>query len=410
SKSAQLVEMLHAGEESRIRKATKQHQDAQADPAAAADETVEGDDWSDDGRATGLLVANDVNYQRAQMLVHQVKRLNSPNLIVTNHDATMFPSIELPSDPVPEGQKKQGKWLKFDRILADVPCSGDGTCRKNPNIWKDWIPGNGLGLYITQVRILVRALQMLKVGGRVVYSTCSMNPVENEAVISSAIERCGGIDKINIVDVSDQLPELKRYPGLKEWKIMDKEGRLWNSWEDVEDAKSKKFEASLERVVPGMFAPAGHNLPLDRCVRVYPHQQDTGGFFITVLEKKSEIRAKPESETKSANSAPSVVSIAKEIVAKPESEGVIPKLETMEEYAPSDPNHTVETGTASAAQRQNKEAISDIDTASNKRGLEDVGDSAAQDVKRARTEKDEGAGPGAVGEVGQMEHWPMPPS
>ncbi|KAH0169526.1 S-adenosyl-L-methionine-dependent methyltransferase [Aureobasidium sp. EXF-12298] len=410
SKSAQLVEMLHAGEESRIRKATKQHQDAQADPAAAADETVEGNDWSDDGRATGLLVANDVNYQRAQMLVHQVKRLNSPNLIVTNHDATMFPSIELPSDPVPEGQKKQGKWLKFDRILADVPCSGDGTCRKNPNIWKDWIPGNGLGLYITQVRILVRAIQMLKVGGRVVYSTCSMNPVENEAVISSAIERCGGIDKINIVDVSDQLPELKRYPGLKEWKIMDKEGRLWNSWEDVEDAKSKKFEASLERVVPGMFAPAGHNLPLDRCVRVYPHQQDTGGFFITVLEKKSEIRAKPESETKSANSAPSVVSIAKEIVAKPESEGVIPKLETMEEYAPSDPNHTVETGTASAAQRQNKEAIADIDTASNKRGLEDVGDSAAQDVKRARTEKDEGAGPGAVGEVGQMEHWPMPPS
>ncbi|KAG9541048.1 S-adenosyl-L-methionine-dependent methyltransferase, partial [Aureobasidium melanogenum] len=87
SKSAQLVEMLHAGEESRIRKATKQHQDAQADPAAAADETVEGNDWSDDGRATGLLVANDVNYQRAQMLVHQVKRLNSPNLIVTNHDA-----------------------------------------------------------------------------------------------------------------------------------------------------------------------------------------------------------------------------------------------------------------------------------------------------------------------------------
>ncbi|CAD0047580.1 unnamed protein product [Aureobasidium pullulans] len=386
SKSAQLVEMLHAGEESRIRKATKQHQDGQTDPTGAADETVEGNDWSDDGRATGLLVANDVNYQRAQMLVHQ-----------------------LPSDPVPEGQKKQGKWLKFDRILADVPCSGDGTCRKNPNIWKDWIPGNGLGLYITQVRILVRALQMLKVGGRVVYSTCSMNPVENEAVINSAIDRCGGIEKINIVDVSNQLPELKRYPGLKEWKIMDKEGRTWNSWEEVEDAKSKKFEASLERVVSGMFPTPGQTLPLDRCVRVYPHQQDTGGFFITVLEKKSEIRAKPESETKATNNTPSVVSIAKEIVAKPESEGVIPKLETIEDYAPSS-NHIVETGTASAAQRQNKEAIEDIEPASNKRGLEDVGDSAAQDIKRARTEKDEGAGPGAIGEVGQMEHWPMPPS
>jgi multisite-specific tRNA:(cytosine-C5)-methyltransferase len=415
SKSAQLIEMLHVGEEARIRKTTKQYQADRAAGAAADDDNIDvdegnNDDWSDQGRSTGLLVANDVNYQRAQMLVHQVKRLNSPNLIVTNHDATMFPSIELPSDPVPEGAKKQGKWLKFDRILADVPCSGDGTCRKNPNIWKDWIPGNGLGLYLTQVRILVRAIQMLKVGGRVVYSTCSMNPVENEAVIASAIDRCGGIEKIDIVDVRDQLPELKRYPGLKQWKIMDKEGRMWDSWEHVEDAKSKKFEASLERVVSGMFAAPDHNLPLDRCVRVYPHQQDTGAFFITVLEKKSEIKAKPESEAKATNNTPSVVSIANEIVARPESDGVIPKLDTIKDYAPSSTDHTFETGTASAAQRQNKEAMPDLESASNKRGLEDVGDSAAQDVKRARTEKDEETGSGAVGEVGQMEHWPMPPS
>ncbi|CRK25777.1 hypothetical protein BN1708_018185, partial [Verticillium longisporum] len=79
--------------------------------------------------------------------------------------------------------------MKFDRILADVPCSGDGTMRKNMNLWKDWNPNSALGLHTTQIRILVRALTMLKPGGRVVYSTCSMNPVENEAsAIAAAAE------------------------------------------------------------------------------------------------------------------------------------------------------------------------------------------------------------------------------
>lgn len=415
SKSAQLVEMVHAGEESRLRKAIKKARQEEGratkedSPAGvdAAEEAQEGDDWSDNGRATGLLVANDVNYQRAQMLVHQVKRLNSPNLVVMNHDATMFPSIELPTAPVPGGARPKSKWLKFDRILADVPCSGDGTCRKNPNIWKDWIPGNGLGLYITQVRILVRSLQMLKVGGRVVYSTCSMNPIENEAVIASALDRCGGLEKIEIVDCSEQLPQLKRSKGLKDWKIMDKEGRIWNNWSDVEDAKSMKFEASLERVVPGMFPPA-EDLPLDRCMRVYPHQQDTGGFFITVLEKKSEIKAKPESEAKNTNNTPSVVSIAKELESKGSEAGVIPHLETAEEFAPVKVDHDnlMDNGNASAAQRQNKANIPDPEPVAPKRTIDDVGDSETADVKRARTEKDVGSAPG---EVGQMEHFPLPP-
>lgn len=416
SKSAQLVEMLHAGEETRVRKVLKKARQEgelnvrQENGDDLDEELEEGGDYADGGRSTGLLIANDVNYQRAQMLVHQVKRLNSPNLIVMNHDATLFPSIELPTEPLAAGTRPKSKWLKFDRILADVPCSGDGTCRKNPNIWKDWIPGNGLGLYMTQVRILIRSLQMLKVGGRVVYSTCSLNPVENEAVIASAIERCGGIDKVNIIDVKDQLPELKRFAGLKDWKIMDKEGRIWNSWSDVEDAKSKKFEPSLERIVPGMFATEGHQLPLDRCVRVYPHQQDTGGFFITVLEKKSEIKAKPETETKSINTTPSVVSIAKEIESKPAEAGLIPKLETAEEFAPPSADGKMDQGNASAAQRQNKEAITDTESVTNKRPLDEAGDSATANAKRARTEKDETVGGGAIGEVGQMEHYPLPPS
>ncbi|KAF2149582.1 S-adenosyl-L-methionine-dependent methyltransferase [Myriangium duriaei CBS 260.36] len=422
SKSAQLVEALHAGEEARMRTILSQmRQNGETNgaqsPAAInpAEQEQESEDWSDDGRSTGLLVANDVSYTRAQMLVHQVKRLNSPNLIVMNHDATLFPSIELPQQANGAGKdgKPRGKWLKFDRILADVPCSGDGTCRKNPNIWKDWIPGNALGLYITQVRILVRSLQMLKVGGRVVYSTCSMNPVENEAVISTAIDRCGGLSKVDIIDCSDKLPNLKRNHGLKQWGIMDKEGRIWRSWADVEDAKAEKFQASLERFAQGMF-PLEGDLPLDRCIRVYPHQQDTGGFFITVLEKKSEIRARPEGESKKAgtektSSAPSVVSIAKELEAKPAEDGVIPKLETAEEYTgtTTDKASINDSGNASAAARQNKEAIEAPLPGTVKRPLEE-GDTEANQNKRARVEVDEVA-TSVLGEPGETEHWPPPP-
>lgn len=302
SKAAQLLEMIHRGEEARIRQVVQsfggsvKSEDEQEDEAARLEA-----DPSDDGRATGMLIANDADYKRSHMLIHQLKRLSSPNMIVTNHDATMYPPIRVanPEDPT------KPKYLKFDRILADVPCSGDGTMRKNVNIWKDWSPGNALGLHLTQVRILVRALQMLKPGGRVVYSTCSMNPIENEAVVAAAIDRCGGPKTIEIVDCSDQLPLLKRKPGLKKWNVIGKTGRVWNSWQEVQDwTKSEEGSAATAptRLVESMFPlPEGGEcsyLPLERCMRVYAHQQDTGGFFITALVKKAEFKARPEDAPK----------------------------------------------------------------------------------------------------------------
>lgn len=305
SKAGQLLEMIHQGEEGRILKALQMHatEDGREVPEFRGLNDVDMEaDPADDGRATGMLIANDMDYKRSHLLIHQLKRLSSPNMIVTNHDATLFPSLKLPS----EDAKKQN-YLKFDRILADVPCSGDGTLRKNVNLWKDWIPGNALGLHQTQVRILVRALQMLKPGGRVVYSTCSMNPVENESVVASAIERCG-LENVELLDCSNELPGLKRTPGMTQWKVMDKAGRIWNNWEEVE-----KWAESNKGVLPGkvmhtMFprkqdenTPA---VPLERCIRVYAHQQDTGGFFIVALHKKKEFKAKPENwisnSTKSA--------------------------------------------------------------------------------------------------------------
>lgn len=304
SKAAQLVEMVHRGEESRMHKVMQSivgestevtKDDAEEEEAARLEA-----DPSDDGRATGLLIANDMDYKRSHMLIHQLKRLSSPNMIVTNHDATLFPQLRIPNPQDPA----KNNYLKFDRILADVPCSGDGTLRKNVNMWKDWSPGNALGLHTTQVRILVRALQLLKVGGRVVYSTCSMNPVENESVVAAAIERCCGQEKVEIVDCSDRLPLLKRKDGLKKWKVMDKSARMWNTWQEVEEyTKSTEDGVAPGRLVESMFPPTegdSVDLPLERCMRVYSHMQDTGGFFITVLHKKAEFKAKPEAAGKQA--------------------------------------------------------------------------------------------------------------
>ena len=386
SKSAQLIEMVHGGEEARVRQVLRrllQERGQELSPDGTEtttenDEVDKEDDWADDGRSTGLLIANDVEYKRAQLLVHQTKRLNSPNIIVTNHDATMFPSIRIPSEP---GQPL--KYLKFDRILADVPCSGDGTARKNPNVWKDWIPGNGLGLHTTQVRILVRALQMLKVGGRVVYSTCSMNPIENEAVISAAIDRCGGVSKVAIVDASQELSGLQRRNGLTSWKIMDKQGRMWSSWAEVKDAIATQEDDSLKKLSEGMFPfedlPEEQKIPLERCIRVYPHLQDTGGFFITALEKLGDIRARPENTPRTTTAASNtgkvtILDVVDEIAAKPAEDVLNGKpghLKTLEELAPSKFENSMSDGNLPAAARQNKENTPDELTLPGKRALED---------------------------------------
>ncbi|KAI0509263.1 S-adenosyl-L-methionine-dependent methyltransferase [Xylaria bambusicola] len=358
SKSAQLLEMIHSGEEARIRKFMESFGEA-ALPANEQEEVDPTEDSSDDGRATGLLVANDVEYKRCHLLVHQLKRLSSPNLIVTNHDATLFPSFRIGKDPE---NPNVPRYLKYDRILADVPCSGDGTLRKNVDLWRNWQPGNALGLHATQARILVRALQMLKVGGRVVYSTCSMNPVENESVVVSAIERCGGPDVVEIIDCKDRLPLLKRYPGMYQWQVMDKSGRIWNSWAEVEHHVLNGGQAPgkiSQTMFPRPDTSDCSGLPLDRCMRVYPHQQDTGGFFITVLEKKKDFKAKDEVKSQLATAAASPngasapeMEIAEEVKAvtgEPTDEipsiGSKRSLEEESEQAPDNKRQRTETPT-----------------------------------------------------------------
>jgi multisite-specific tRNA:(cytosine-C5)-methyltransferase len=427
SKAAQLLEMVHRGEEARVRKSLQEHakEDGremspgiQSEGGTKLDDAEElAVDSSDYGRATGLLIANDSDYKRSHMLIHQLKRLSSPNLIVTNHDATMYPSIKLP--PTPE-HPATNRYLKFDRILADVPCSGDGTTRKNVNLWQDWNPGNALGLHITQVRILVRALQMLKVGGRVVYSTCSMNPVENEAVISSAIERCGGLEKVALLPSDDKLPLLKRKPGLKSWSVMDKSGRVWNKWEDVqEEIREHGNSPYTDRLSEGMFPPradsAGSKIPFERCMRVYAHLQDTGGFFIAILEKKSEFKAKPESESKKTEPKPPITSIVDEIESRPppaEGGSVAPKIEAADLL--NQPDTPMQDEVPPVA-RQNQEnpapdatVLPDTTNSMKRSAEEDPATDAVMQSKKLKTAEDVDE-PAENGYQNREVHYPPPP-
>ena len=101
------------------------------------------------------------------MMTHQLKRLNTIGLMVVSHDAQFFPLIN--SD--------FGKIL-FDKILCDVPCSSDAVLRKLPNKWKNWSPKDSFHLHKLQIQILKKAISLLKVGGTIIYSTCSLNPIE----------------------------------------------------------------------------------------------------------------------------------------------------------------------------------------------------------------------------------------
>ncbi|KAL1744277.1 S-adenosyl-L-methionine-dependent methyltransferase [Schizophyllum fasciatum] len=291
SKTAQLLEMLHS----------------------APDPTADDDLLP---LPSGLLLANDSDAKRTHLLIHQSARLPSPALMVTNLDASRYPGIRVPAWVLQKGEQTGAKderlrRLTFDRILADVPCSGDGTLRKNLGIWKSWTAADGNGLHSLQLRILHRAMQMLssEPGSRIVYSTCSLNPAENESVIAEALAANRDFE---LVDVSGHLPALKRRPGLKTWNCGEniptgqgkgnRELKLFETWEQYqalvdprEDAApaddgaattSSKPPRFKQTLTPGHFPPA-EDFHLERCVRIYPHLQDTGGFFVAVLERKA---------------------------------------------------------------------------------------------------------------------------
>lgn len=189
----------------------------------------------------GFCVANDVDAKRAYLLTHQARRLDLPSLFITNNDARFLPNLK-------SGFDRQN--VKFDRVLCDVPCSGDGTLRKNLGLWKNFNAHMGHTNHPLQVDILSRGIEVLATGGRLVYSTCSFNPIENEAVVQAILEKFKG--KISLVDVSKEVsPHLRYRPGFTSWKVYHrgkgkKEAPAWHmAWESVPDWKRSVLRKTM---------------------------------------------------------------------------------------------------------------------------------------------------------------------
>ena len=221
----------------------------------------------------GLVVGNDADVRRCATLTHQAQRMRSPSLVVTNHEAQLFPSIV---DTDPTSDDAQYLW---DRILCDVPCSGDGTLRKCPDIWRKWNQSNGNGLHLLQLKIAMRAAELLKVGGRMVYSTCTFNPIEDEAVVAELLRRTHG--GLRLIDTSKMAENLKFQPGISTWKVMDGAGNWHESWETAK---------SNPKLHKSMFPRDDvDSLGVGKTMRFLPHHQNTGGFYVAVLEKIREM-------------------------------------------------------------------------------------------------------------------------
>jgi len=122
----------------------------------------------------GLLVANELVNSRAGVLSTNIERMGIANAIITNE----FPERLVDSF-----------YERFDRILVDAPCSGEGMFRKDPGALSDWSLERVNRCVGKQEKILESAHRLLKPGGVLVYSTCTFSPEENEQIIEAFINK-----------------------------------------------------------------------------------------------------------------------------------------------------------------------------------------------------------------------------
>ena len=123
-----------------------------------------------DMRGKGLLICNEPVPKRAAVLSRNLERMGIPHGIVTRADPGKLAALW------PEG---------FDGVLADVPCSGEGMFRRNPETRNEWTEEKAAGCVRRQREILESAARMVCPGGRLIYSTCTWNPDENEEQIET---------------------------------------------------------------------------------------------------------------------------------------------------------------------------------------------------------------------------------
>jgi NOL1/NOP2/fmu family ribosome biogenesis protein/precorrin-6B methylase 2 len=134
-------------------------------------------------KGKGLLVANDINYDRVKALVKNIELCGVRNAIVTNESPEKL-------------SKAFGAY--FDRIIIDAPCSGEGMFRKDPDAARSWENYKCEKCAGMQWDILQHAHNMLKPGGHLVYSTCTFSPEEDEKMIARFVNTFGCYEILKI--------------------------------------------------------------------------------------------------------------------------------------------------------------------------------------------------------------------
>ena len=181
---------------------------------------------------TGTIIANEVSLGRIKILAANLERCGVTNTIIVKKEGAALC----------KRFKNQG--LLFDKILVDAPCSGEGTLRSSFKTYSMWNLKTIKAINKIQKSLLSSAISILKVGGEVIYSTCTHAPEENEEVIDAVLREYG--DKIKLEKI--KLP-IKTRQGL-------------STWQDKEYLEDIKYSC-----------------------RVYPQDNNTEGFFLTKLRR-----------------------------------------------------------------------------------------------------------------------------
>lgn len=203
----------------------------------------------------GILVCNEIHPARAKILSENVERMGIRNALVTNETPQRLAEIF-------------GEY--FDRILVDAPCSGEGMFRKNEEACGEWSPANVQICADRQDEILDCADLMLRPGGRLVYSTCTFAPAENEGSIARFLERHSEY-RIEAVQKYDGMSE-----GVPEWAFYGV------------DCDSGAAEAERRNCRDG--GCAGDNIEaLKHTIRLFPHLVKGEGHYLAVLQKQGEV-------------------------------------------------------------------------------------------------------------------------
>ena len=175
----------------------------------------------------GILIANDYTIDRMKPLSINIQRCGITNAVIT----------------LMEGQWFRKSGIEFDKVLVDAPCSGTGTIRKSLKTIGIWNPDMIRRISITQKQLIETGFDILKKEGILVYSTCSLEPEENENVVNFLL------DKYKNAQLEEIILNLKKSPAITEFN-------------------NKKYNDEIKK-----------------CLRIWPQDNDTEGFFVAKIKK-----------------------------------------------------------------------------------------------------------------------------